>query len=211
MPISSSTSSRVSLRAARLRALPAARRCSSRDSAEKLLMKLSGFLISWAMPAVSWPSEASFSDWISRSCALRRSSSEAASSRVRACTSSNSRTFSMAITAWSAKVCTISIWRSVNGPARGAPATKTPSTSPSRSSGTPSNARVAELSAHRAKSYSGSSRRRRYARLAGQQHARRRGIAAGPLRGGRANCCTRSLGLADRRLRVERRRPRAMR
>ena len=53
---------------------------SSRDSAEKLLTKLSGFLISWAMPAVSWPSEASFSDWTSRSCALRRSSSEAASS-----------------------------------------------------------------------------------------------------------------------------------
>ena len=28
------------------------------------------------MPAVSWPSEASFSDWTSRSCALRRSSSD---------------------------------------------------------------------------------------------------------------------------------------
>ena len=34
------------------------------------------------MPAVSWPSEASFSVWISRSCAVRRSSSERASSRV---------------------------------------------------------------------------------------------------------------------------------
>ena len=34
---------------------------SSTDTAEKLLTKLSGFLISWAMPAVSWPSEASFS------------------------------------------------------------------------------------------------------------------------------------------------------
>ena len=32
-------------------------------------------------------------------------SSNSESSRVRACTSSNSRTFSMAITAWSAKVC----------------------------------------------------------------------------------------------------------
>ena len=30
---------------------------------EKLLTKLSGFLISCAMPAVSWPSEASFSVW----------------------------------------------------------------------------------------------------------------------------------------------------
>ena len=34
---------------------------SSAESAEKLLTKLSGFLISCAMPAVSWPSEASFS------------------------------------------------------------------------------------------------------------------------------------------------------
>ena len=32
----------------------------SMETAEKLLTKLSGFLISWAMPAVSWPSEASF-------------------------------------------------------------------------------------------------------------------------------------------------------
>ena len=113
MPISSSRLLAVGLVERRAcQHARAARRCSSRDSAEKLLTKLSGFLISWAMPAVSWPSEASFSDWISRSCALRRSSSEAASSRVRACTSSNSRTFSIAITAWSAKVWTISIWRS---------------------------------------------------------------------------------------------------
>jgi hypothetical protein len=39
---------------------------------EKLLTKLSGFLISWAIPAVRCPSEPSFSDWISRSCALRK-------------------------------------------------------------------------------------------------------------------------------------------
>ena len=44
--------------------------------AEKLLTKFSGFLISCAMPAVSWPSEASFSVCTSRSCAVRRSSSE---------------------------------------------------------------------------------------------------------------------------------------
>src|SRR5215472_2435773 len=62
--------------------------------AEKLMTKLSGFLISWAMPAVSWPSEASFSVWIRRSCAARKSSRDCASSRVRACTSSNRRTFS---------------------------------------------------------------------------------------------------------------------
>ena len=52
---------------------------------EKLLTKLSGFLISWAMPAVSWPSEASFSVCTRRSCAVRRSSSDFASSRVRCC------------------------------------------------------------------------------------------------------------------------------
>src|SRR5277367_2609942 len=45
-----------------------------------------GFLISCAMPAVSWPREASFSDWMRRSWAFRRLSSEAASSRVLACT-----------------------------------------------------------------------------------------------------------------------------
>ena len=42
-------------------------------------------------------------------------SSASLSSLVRACTSSNSRTFSMAITAWSAKVVTSSICFSVNG------------------------------------------------------------------------------------------------
>ena len=43
------------------------------------------------------------------------SPTEAARSRLRACTSSNSRTFSIAITAWSAKVVTSSICLSVNG------------------------------------------------------------------------------------------------
>ena len=42
-------------------------------------------------------------------------SSASLSSRVRACTSSNSRTFSIAITAWSAKVVISSICLSVNG------------------------------------------------------------------------------------------------
>ena len=77
---------------------------SSTETAEKLLTKLSGFLISCAMPAVSWPSEASFSVCTRRSCAVRKSSSDFASSRVRASTLSNSRTFSIAIAAWSAKV-----------------------------------------------------------------------------------------------------------
>ena len=88
---------------------------SSTETAEKLLTKLSGFLISWAMPAVSWPSEASFSVCTRRSCAVRKSSSDFANSRVRASTLSNSRTFSIAITAWSAKVVTSSICLSVNG------------------------------------------------------------------------------------------------
>ena len=53
---------------------------SSTETDEKLLTKLSGFLISWAMPAVSWPSEASFSVCTRRSCAVRRSSSDLVSS-----------------------------------------------------------------------------------------------------------------------------------
>jgi|SRR6516165_9410398 hypothetical protein len=36
---------------------------------EKLFTKLRGFLISWAIPAVNWPSVASFWVWTSRSCA----------------------------------------------------------------------------------------------------------------------------------------------
>ena len=42
-------------------------------------------------------------------------SSDSARSSVRFCTSSNSRTFSIAITAWSAKVSTSSICLSVKG------------------------------------------------------------------------------------------------
>ena len=76
MPMSSCASSRSASSSGALAMSSRSSSISSRDSAEKLLTKLSGFLISWAMPAVSWPSEASFSDWISRSCALRRSSSE---------------------------------------------------------------------------------------------------------------------------------------
>ena len=45
-------------------------------------------------------------------------SRDSVNSRVRACTSSNSRTFSIAIAAWSAKVVTSSICLSVNGQPR---------------------------------------------------------------------------------------------
>ena len=109
---------------------------SSMASAEKLLTKLSGFLISWAMPAVNWPSEASFSVWTRRSCVARKSSSDLASSRVRASTLSNKRTFSIAIAAWSAKVDAVSICLSVNGRTSGRVKTRTPIASPSRSMGT---------------------------------------------------------------------------
>src|SRR5271168_1423490 len=56
---------------------------SSTETAEKLLTKLSGFLISCAIPAVSWPSEASFSVWTRRSCVIRKSSSDLLKSSVR--------------------------------------------------------------------------------------------------------------------------------
>ena len=61
------------------------------------------------------------------------------SSRVRTCTSSNSRTFSIAITAWSAKVVTSSICLSVNGrTSNRVKIDDADQASPSRSSGTPS-------------------------------------------------------------------------
>ena len=59
------------------------------------------------------------------------------SSRVRACTSSNSRTFSIAITAWSAKVCKSSICLSVRAGLHCAVIVMTPIATPSRSRGTP--------------------------------------------------------------------------
>jgi hypothetical protein len=62
---------------------------------------------------------------------------ECARSRVRACTSSKSRTFSIAMTAWSAKVSASSICASVNGLTVIRPSSTTPMGLPSRSSGTP--------------------------------------------------------------------------
>src|SRR5262249_45000973 len=54
-------------------------------------------------------SEASFCVWTKRSCVVRRSSSDFASSRVRVSTFSYSRAFWIATTDWSAKVCNSSI------------------------------------------------------------------------------------------------------
>ncbi|MGY3080914.1 hypothetical protein ACVWZZ_007322 [Bradyrhizobium sp. LM6.10] len=87
------------------------------------------------MPAVSWPSEASFSVWTSRSWAARKSSSDLASSLVRSCTSLNSRVFSMAITAWSAKVLSKATALSGKGPASGRVTPIVPIATPSRSIG----------------------------------------------------------------------------
>ena len=48
-------------------------------------------------------------------------SSASVRSRLRASSSVNSRTFSIAMTAWSAKVCSSAIWLSGNGPGSGRP------------------------------------------------------------------------------------------
>ena len=68
------------------------------------------------------------------------------SSRVRASTSSNSRTFSMAITAWSAKVVTSSICLSVKGSTLRRVKHDDADGTPSRSSGTPSMVRKSPIS-----------------------------------------------------------------
>ena len=64
-------------------------------------------------------------------------SSDSHSSRVRCCSASNSRTFSIAITAWSAKVSTSLICLSVNGRTAARCRRSTPIGIPSRKSGTP--------------------------------------------------------------------------
>ena len=86
-------------------------------------------------------------------------SSASLSSRVRACTSSNSRTFSMAITAWSANVETSSICLSVNGRTVVLTKLNTPIGTPSRISGTPKMVRTPPLRSIASNQvYSGSAR-----------------------------------------------------
>jgi len=65
-------------------------------------------------------------------------SSDSSRSRVRACNSPSSREFSIAMTAWSAKVRTSSICRTVNGSTHFRESVIMPIGSLSRSSGTPS-------------------------------------------------------------------------
>ena len=81
-----------------------------------------------------------------------------ARSRVRACTSSNRRAFSIAITAWSAKVSHELDLTSAEGRASARVSMKTPDTWPSRSSGTPRMAIVADARREPVVGYSGSSR-----------------------------------------------------
>jgi hypothetical protein len=69
-------------------------------------------------------------------------SSDSVSSFVRACTSSKSRVFSIAITAWSAKVVTSSICLSANGFTTFRARLNMPMATPPRSNGTPSRLRV---------------------------------------------------------------------
>jgi hypothetical protein len=89
---------------------------NSAESAEKLFTKLSGFLISCAIPAVSWPSEASFCVWTSRSCVVRRSSSDfARCARLHFVEQTDIRDRDHA---WSAKISTSSIWFLPNGSTR---------------------------------------------------------------------------------------------
>ena len=85
-------------------------------------------------------------------------SSASDSSRVRACSASNSRTFSIAITAWSAKVCTNSISRSLNGATSERVNAITPIGAPSRNNGTPSMVRNPPTAWDSAHVYSGSAR-----------------------------------------------------
>ena len=69
MRLSEATSSRVASSSGAGASTSLSSSSRSFDRSEKLLTKFSGFLISWAMPAVSWPSEASFSDCRRRDCA----------------------------------------------------------------------------------------------------------------------------------------------
>ena len=88
-------------------------------------------------------------------------SSDSDSSPVRARTSSNSRTFSIAITAWSAKVVTSSICLSVNGLTTARSETMTPIGNPfAQQRHAENGAKAAESPRHRSRVYSGSARRR---------------------------------------------------
>src|SRR5262249_34634462 len=114
-------------------------------------MAASGVRSSWLMLATNW-----FLCWL----AISRSSTVLASSRVRAWTSSNTRVFSIAITAWSAKELTSSIWRSVNGRTSARRIKITPIASPAWTRGTASAVRQPSRSAFfRLSGYSSASAR----------------------------------------------------
>jgi len=116
MPVNSSTSPRTLLiERDRLSTVIQLVRSVLADSAEKLLTKLSGFLISCAMPAVSWPSDASFCRLDE---AILRGAQFRGIWRGRWCVGGSSlrrRAFSIAITTCLAKVVQYFDLLSVNG------------------------------------------------------------------------------------------------
>ena len=77
--------------------LPSIRSSSSTERAAKLLTKLSGFLISCAMPAVSWPSEAIFSAWIRLAWAVFSSRKAASIVRLASCAASRAAAISASL------------------------------------------------------------------------------------------------------------------
>ena len=83
-------------------------------------------------------------------------SSDSASSRERACTSSNSRAFSMAITAWFAKVVARSTCLLLKGCTLLREMSSRPVTTPSRMRGTPNMLRMPAARWNERKVYSGS-------------------------------------------------------
>ena len=111
------------------------------DRSEKLLTKLSGFLISCAMPAVSWPSEAIFRTAPAGPAAAKvRQRRLGGSTRAARARSWNSRAFSMASTDCPAKVCNRVGMVGAKPPAVRRRITSPPTTLSCRSSGTASTA-----------------------------------------------------------------------
>ena len=114
---------------------------SSIDSVAKLLTKLSGFLISCAIPAVSCPSEAIFAEWIILACAAFSSSCAWRSSCSRRRCSSNSLALRTASADWAAKASTSSTVSVEKLPSSRRSTTSPPRMRSSNSSGTASRAR----------------------------------------------------------------------
>ena len=120
----------------------AARRISS-PSNVTTCAELALHSFSAAAAIVSKTGCTSFGDWL----ITRRISAVAVCCSKASFVSLNSRTFSIAITAWSAKVCRSAICVSENGPGSGRPTTMAPKGVCSRSRGTATTLRKDPLSA----------------------------------------------------------------